>query len=56
MINQSINTLPHFSKFLVRSRTVPRKFSIGGLCSSAGGGTYSVSRFNLGGLELCLRG
>ena len=46
-------------------RTVARKFSIGWLCSYAGGGLdiikltktqliYSVSRFNLGGLELCL--
>jgi len=45
-------------------RTVAKKFSIGGLCSSAGGLDiiklskisliYSVSRFNLGGLELCL--
>jgi len=54
-------------------RTVARKFSIGGLCSSAKGLCvclggldiikltktrliYSVSRFNFGGLELCLGG
>jgi len=53
-------------------RTVARKFSIGGLCSSVGGLRfcgglhiikltktpliYSVSRFNLGGLELSLGG
>jgi len=45
---------------LLITRTVARKFSIGGLCSSAGGLDitkltktpliYSVSRFNLGGL------
>ena len=47
-------------------RTVARKFSIRGLCSSAGGLEiikltetpliHSVSRFKLGGLELCLGG
>jgi len=46
-------------------RTVARKFSIGGICVCARGLDiikltkiliYSVSRFNLGGLELCLGG
>ena len=47
-------------------RTVARKLSTGGLCSSAGGLDiikltktpliYRVSRFNLEGLELCLGG
>ena len=46
------------------TRTVAKKFSIGGLCVCLGGLDitkltkspliYSVSRFNLGGLELCL--
>jgi len=57
---------------LLQARTAARKFSIGGLCDFSGGFAfvrgvdiikliktpliYSVSRFNLGGLELCLWG
>ena len=46
-----------------RLRTVAGNFSIGELCVCAGGldilkidknSTYSISRFNLGGLEFCL--
>jgi len=50
---------------MIISRSVARKFSIGALCSSAGGAshykihpnsTYSVSRSNLGGLRALLGG
>jgi len=61
-----INAFSFFPRNSGRGRTVARKFSIEGLCNSAGGLDiikltktpliYSVSRFNLGGLELCLGG
>ena len=60
------NKIPLSNKFSrnLGSRTVARKFSIGGLCVCTGGLDimkltntpliYSISRFSLGGLEFCL--